>query len=261
MGKCRRAFFYRAFRLFGKEIMSKINNETAALEDGLNKDLPYERCLALGPAVLKDEELLAVILRTGTLGKNATDLAREILKLGRLDSNKSGLVNLANLTLPQLSSIKGVGQVKAIQIQCICELSRRMAKQTAAQKVDFSNPASIADYYMQDLRNEENERLILAMLNTKCKLLADKVISLGTVNSSLINPREIFLDAIRFKAVYIILLHNHPSGDPTPSKEDLLVTKRIMEAGKLLGIRLLDHLVIGDNSYVSLRENKYCEFS
>ena len=84
MGKCRRAFFYRAFRLFGKEIMSKINNETAVLEDGLNKDLPYERCLALGPAVLKDEELLAVILRTGTLGKNATDLAREILKLGRL---------------------------------------------------------------------------------------------------------------------------------------------------------------------------------
>jgi len=121
-------------------------------------------------------------------------------------------------------------------------------------RLNFNNPSAIADYYMEEMRHSSKEQLIVAMLDTKCRLINDTVLSIGTVNASLITPREVFLEAFKYNAVSIIILHNHPSGDPTPSNNDLMVTKRIKESGEILGIRLIDHIIIGDNKYTSLRE-------
>ena len=144
-----------------------------------------------------------------------------------------------------------------MQIQCICELARRIAKKTAAVKLDFSSPETIAGYYMQDLRGLDKEHLILVLLDNKCCCIRDCIISIGTVNASLVNPREIFMEALKYGASSIILLHNHPSGDETPSRNDILVTKRVAEAGEIMGIHLLDHIIIGDNKYTSLKEKEY----
>ena len=215
------------------------------------EERPYEKCLEQGCQALSDAELLAVIIRTGAVGDTSVDLARRVLDLGGRQGNLAGL---CGLSVQELTSVKGIGRVKAIQIQCIAELSRRMAKSRARDGLCFHDPASIADFYMEDLRHEEREQCRVMMLNTRSMLLAEKQVSVGTVNASLISAREIFLEALKCQAVYIILIHNHPSGDPHPSREDILLTKRVWEAGELIGISLLDHIIIGDRSYVSLRE-------
>lgn len=215
------------------------------------EERPYEKCLEQGCQALSDAELLAVIIRTGAVGDTSVELARRVLDLGGRQGN---LVGLCGLSVQELTSVKGIGRVKAIQIQCIAELSRRMAKSRARDGLCFHDPASIADFYMEDLRHEEREQCRVMMLNTRSMLLAEKQLSVGTVNASLISAREIFLEALKCQAVYIILIHNHPSGDPHPSREDILLTKRVWEAGELIGISLLDHIIIGDRSYVSLRE-------
>ena len=217
------------------------------------EERPYEKCLEQGCQALSDAELLAVIIRTGAVGDTSVDLARRVLDLGGRQGNLAGL---CGLSVQELTSVKGIGRVKAIQIQCIAELSRRMAKSRARDGLCFHDPASIADFYMEDLRHEEREQCRVMMLNTRSMLLAEKQLSVGTVNASLISAREIFLEALKCQAVYIILIHNHPSGDPHPSREDILLTKRVWEAGELIGISLLDHIIIGDRSYVSLREEK-----
>lgn len=215
------------------------------------EERPYEKCLEQGCQALSDAELLAVIIRTGAVGDTSVELARRVLDLGGRQGNLAGL---CGLSVQELTSVKGIGRVKAIQIQCIAELSRRMAKSRARDGLCFHGPASIADFYMEDLRHEEREQCRVMMLNTRSMLLAEKQLSVGTVNASLISAREIFLEALKCQAVYIILIHNHPSGDPHPSREDILLTKRVWEAGELIGISLLDHIIIGDRSYVSLRE-------
>ncbi|MFV0528099.1 MAG: RadC family protein [Lachnospiraceae bacterium] len=216
------------------------------------KDLPYERCSRLGPEYLTDSELIAVILRTGTRGISSLVLADEVLAMSLKMNN--GLLGIHHLILHELMGIKGIGRVKAIQLKCIGELSKRMARTTADEKLAFTMPETIAAYYMEQLRHEEQEILLCLMLTTKNSFIGDKVISRGTVNASVISPRELFIEALRFHAVNIILVHNHPSGDSAPSREDIVVTKRIAEIGELLGIHLLDHIVIGDHQYTSLRE-------
>ena len=154
-------------------------------------------------------------------------------------------------------NIKGIGKAKAVQIRCICELSKRIAKKNSRIKLDFSSSQSVAQYYMDDLRSLSKEQLLLVMLDSKCCLIRDAVVSIGTVNSSLVSPREIFIEALKYRAVFIIMLHNHPSGDPSPSTNDLMVTERIKKTGDIIGIHLLDHIIIGDNLYVSLKEQQY----
>lgn len=212
---------------------------------------PYEKCLIYGPWKLSDAELLAVILRSGSAGNSCVDLANEVLKASRLEE---GLLGIYHLSMQELQRIKGVGQVKAVQIKCIGELSKRISRTGSRNKLDFNNPDTIANYYMELLRHEEQEKIICMMLDTKNQLLGDVVMTMGTVNSSLLSPRELFIEAIRFHAVHIILVHNHPSGDASPSGEDIQVTKRIQKAGELLGITLLDHIIIGDHCYSSLLE-------
>jgi len=214
-----------------------------------SEDRPYEKCERFGTDSLTDSELLAVILRTGTKGENSLDIAGRIL---HDRSPEQGILNLHYWTREQLMTVKGVGRVKALQILCLSELAKRLSKASGFTKLCFNNPESIADYYMEDMRHKQQEHMKLLMFNTKTRLLGESDISKGTVNASLISPRELFIEALQKNAVSIILIHNHPSGDPTPSHEDLLVTKRIKNAGELIGIQLLDHIIIGNNCYVSI---------
>ena len=212
---------------------------------------PYEKAAEYGVESLSDAELLAVILRTGTKDKSVRDLAEEILKLG----NPSGLPGLLHHSLADYQEIRGIGSVKAVQLSCIGELSKRIWKSAkVTSELICRNPAVIAEYFMEEMRHKEQEFLKMLILNTKNVLMKDIDISKGTVNASLATPREIFIEALKYRGTSVILLHNHPSGDPTPSNDDCLFTKRVAEAGKMIGISLLDHIIIGDNSYVSLKE-------
>lgn len=217
---------------------------------GINIELmPYEKALKYGIETLTDVEILAVILRTGACKIKVLDLAKLLYE----KAGSKGLVGLASLEIDDLVKIKGIGRVKAIQIKSIIELSKRLAKFKANEKLDFSKSDTVAEFYMQDLRHLQQEHLILVLLDSKCCLIKDVVLTVGTVNSSLIDKRDIFIRALKSGAVQIMLIHNHPSGDPTPSKADIKVTKEIYEAGKILGVNLTDHIVIGDNTYVSLK--------
>lgn len=212
------------------------------------EERPYEKCLSGGVRTLSDAELLAAILGNGTIGKTALELAMELLYE---NTSEPGFLHILQLGLEDLQRIQGIGKAKAIRLLCVAEFARRLAKQSAKDRLDFSNPKSVADYYMEDLRHLKQEQLILVMLNGKNKLLGDKTLFVGTVNQSLVNPREVYLEALKREAVFIILLHNHPSGDITPSNADVVMTRKMKEAGELIGIRLLDHIIIGNQKYSS----------
>lgn len=229
-------------------------NETFTMKEMPSEERPYEKCERSGAGSLSDVELLSVLLRTGTKGMTAIDLARKILYP---INAQEGLLNIHHWNYEQLKKMKGIGRVKAIQLICLSELAKRLAKATAHTMLDFSSPETIANYYMEDMRHQKQEVLKLLLLNTKAKLVGETDISKGTVNAAIISPRELFVEALQKNAVSIILLHNHPSGDAMPSKEDVLITKRIRDAGNLIGIELIDHLIIGDNCYISLSEKGF----
>lgn len=214
-----------------------------------DSEKPYEKFLNYGPEYLSDAELLAVIIRTGTRGKKSVDVAQAVLS--RKEKN---LLNLYRLSFQELREIPGIGKVKAIQLKCLAEITRRMAKATRAGQVSLKSASSVASYYMELLRHEDREKLILSMFDSQCVLLGEEVISIGTVNASLVSPREIFRKALMNQAVYIILLHNHPSGVPLPSAMDRQVTRRVEQCGEMMGIHLSDHIIIGDNKYFSFKE-------
>ncbi len=215
---------------------------------------PYEKCETYGPQFLSDAELLAVILKTGSKGLRAIDLAVNVLNYSKA---YPGLKGLNYLTMKELKKIRGIGRVKAIQLLCLTELTKRMSREVHKETLKFTTPQSVAEYYMQDMRHLKKEQVLLLMLDSKSKLLKDMVMSSGTVNLSIVPIREILIQALKEEAVKIILVHNHPSGDPTPSPEDIRVTKRMKEAGDLVGISLMDHIIIGDNKYISLKEQGF----
>lgn len=225
-------------------------NHTNTIKDMPRLERPYEKCEERGASSLSDCELLAVLLRTGTKGENVLNLAERIL----YHIGENGILGIHKFSVEQLMQIKGVGKVKAIQIACISELAKRLAKAEAKKTLCFSSPETIAQYYMEDLRHEKQEHMKMLMLNSKADLIGESDVSKGTVNASLITPRELFIEALQKNAVSIVIMHNHPSGDPTPSRDDMLTTKRISEAGNLIGIELLDHIIIGNNCYISFRE-------
>ena len=212
------------------------------------QEQPYEKCLAGGAGSLTDAELLSVILRTGSRGEPAVALSSRLLA----KEHMGGLLGLMHTSVPELMRIRGIGRVKAVQLLCVAELSRRIAKSQAMANLHFTDPASVADYYMEDLRHLEQEVLMVLLLDTKGGRLGEEIISRGTVNATIISPREIFICALRYHAVSIVLLHNHPSGNPQPSPEDISLTERVRDAGHLIGIDLIDHIIIGDQRYVSM---------
>ncbi|MDD7402738.1 MAG: DNA repair protein RadC [Butyribacter sp.] len=215
---------------------------------------PYEKCEKYGPQYLSDGELLSVIIRTGSHGKRSTELAQEIL----CHLPGQTLSGLYQISYEQLCDIRGIGKVKAIQLLCLTEIAKRLM-QSQQQKDVFvcSEPSEIAAYCMPSMRFLETEQVRLLILNGKNRLVKDFVLSSGSFNSAPALPREIFYYALKHKAVSIIVLHNHPSGDPNPSREDMMLTRRIAETGKIIGIPLLDHIIIGNNRYSSMRESGY----
>ena len=222
------------------------------MKDIPSDERPYEKCLKEGAQSLSDAELLSIIIRTGSKGENSLILAQKILAL---NYPKKGILGLLHLSMQELMQVKGIGTVKGAQLLCIGELSKRIWKRTAQLEAStFHNPLDIVNYYVEDMRHREQELVYVMLLNTKGVLIRDIMISQGTVNVSVVSPREIFIEAVKHHAVSLVMIHNHPSGDPAPSREDIKLTKRVKEAGELLGIRLLDHIIIGDNCYISLKE-------
>ncbi len=234
----------------------KDQNKRTGIKSIPETERPYEKCWMYGAGALSDAELLAVILRSGSREESSLDLARRIL----YQTGEKGLSSLYHLSAEQLISVKGIGRVKAVQLKCLAELSRRIARERTSGSVYFRDPDTIAVRYMEDLRHEEQEKVLLLLLDNKQALIAEQYISQGTVNGAMITPREIFCSALSRRAVSIILLHNHPSGDPTPSEQDIALTKRVAESGTMLGIPLLDHIVIGDGQYVSIRNDYFPAF-
>ena len=214
---------------------------------------PYEKAEAEGVERLSDKELLTVLIRTGTKTERADQVARNLLNF----CGKDGLLSLWNLTMEELKSLPGIGRVKAIQLMCVCELAKRMARGKRLLGTKVTSPEDIVSYYNVHLKHQQKECLILFILDSKNRIIAEEILSVGTVHASFADPREIFLTALKKNGISIILLHNHPSGDPTPSRDDILITERIEKAGNLLGISLNDHIIIGQNSYISLLAEGY----
>lgn len=216
-----------------------------------DSERPYEKCERDGASALSNAELLAVVIKSGTRGKTSLSLALEILNAHH---SYKGLMGLYHLTRQDLMQIQGIGPVKAVQILCAVELSKRLARESRSSAPYFSRPEQLAAYFMEEMRNLETEHLYLAAMDTSGRLLYDKAVFKGTINYSVVNPREILRLALQCDASQYVVLHNHPSGDPVPSREDIEMTKRLIEASDLIGIPLSDHIIIGDNRYISLKE-------
>ncbi len=230
-----------------KEYMS----EHFTIKNLPESERPYEKFLEYGESQLSDAELLAIILKSGTAKENSLDVARKILH-----GNHNNLLNLYDLTFRELMDFSGIGKVKAIQLKAVAELSKRIAKTQSGYTLHMNKPDSIANYYMEQLRHLKEELLVCAFFDAKCSFLGDKIISKGSVNYAYVSPRDIFLHAFDFKAIQFVLIHNHPSGDPTPSEDDIRITRRIEKGAHILELELLDHIIIGDNKYYSFHENK-----
>lgn len=215
-------------------------------------DMPYEKFLNVGAGSLTEAELLAIIIRTGTKGNGPVELGKQILELPSV--REQGLSGLYHVSLKELMKLNGIGQVKAVKIKCLAELAMRMAMAKAQDRLQFGNPASVANYYMEKLRHEKKEQVLLLLLDNRSALMEECLLSVGTVNMSLLSPREVFVTALRAEAVNIMLLHNHPGGDPSPSRQDLMITDRIRKIGDMVDIPLIDHIIIGNGRYMSFRE-------
>ena len=209
---------------------------------------PRERLLRYGPKALSNIELIAIILRTGCKNENAIDLSCRVLK------DNGGLNGLLELSSDELYKIKGIGKTKAAELMAISEISKRFRSYKCGEEYSVTSPCEAADFVMEDMRYLDKECLKVIMLNRKNKVIGSENVSLGSLDSSVVHPREVFKNAIKKSSASIIICHNHPSGDPTPSVEDINVTKRIKECGKILGIELLDHIIIGNGKYISLKE-------
>ena len=212
---------------------------------------PYEKFLTYGEDSLSDAELLAIILKTGTKTENSVDVARRLL-----EGNHNNLLNLYDLSYRDLMQIDGIGPVKALQMKAVAELSKRIARTNSGYHLNMNTPATIADYYMEQLRHRKEEVLIEAFFDAKCHFKGDVMISKGSVNFAYVSPRDIFRHAFAYDAVMFILLHNHPSGDPTPSEDDMRITYRIQKGAQILELQLIDHIIIGDNQYYSFKEHQ-----
>ena len=216
------------------------------------KERPREKMLRLGARGLSDAELLAILLRTGTVEESALSIAQGLLK----EYEQPGGVALLAAARPEdLSKYKGIGNVKAITITAAIEFGRRLyARQASGDITSIRQPEDAANWYLHRLRYVQQEEFHVLLLSTKHQVLASCCVAVGTMDAAIVDPRRVFQEALRHQAAALILAHNHPSGDPSPSKEDIALTLRLAEAGKLLELPVLDHVIIGDGRFVSLKE-------
>lgn len=224
-------------------------NNSIKVIDIPKEERPIEKLLINGPEILSNAELLAVILRTGTRGENVISLSTRIL------SEFDGLNGLLDIGISEITSIKGIKNIKASQILAIGELFRRFNSLNLIREgKSISSPSDIAKLLINEMMSLKQEILKLIMLDTKNNIIGIKDVFKGSLNTSIVHPREIFKEALKKSSSSIIICHNHPSGDPTPSKEDINITLRLNECSRIIGIDLLDHLIIGKDKFVSLKE-------
>jgi DNA repair protein RadC len=225
-----------------------LENRAYRLRDLPEEERPRERMIRLGAEALSHAELLAILLRTGSRRESAIHLAQRILQ------DCGGLRRFAERSWDELTHFPGVGPAKALELQASLELGRRVARSRLPEAPAVTRPQDAADLLMEELRHLREEHFVVLFLNTKNRVIGRQTLSIGSLNASVVHPREVFRAAIRRSSASILCAHNHPSGDPTPSPEDLQLTRRLAEAGELVGIELLDHIVIGDNRFISLKE-------
>lgn len=211
---------------------------------------PYEKAMLYGIQSLSNPELLAIIIKTGTKEKTSVELAQEILSIEK--RGKENMQFLQEVSIEELTKIKGIGKIKAIQIKALCEFNKRMARPIQKAEIKIRTAENVSRLLMNEMQYEKREKVKVLVLNTKNILLRILDVSYGGTNSAVIEPKDILTEPTKMGAPKIILVHNHPSGDPTPSKEDIELTKRIYKASALLGIELLDHIVIGKQKYISI---------
>lgn len=228
-----------------------MQTDTLLIKDFPQDERPRERFIQNGPQSLSNHELIAILLRTGTKDESVLQLANRLL------THFEGLRLLKDASLDEITAIKGIGSAKAIQLLAAVEIGRRISNLTYDDRYIIRSPEDGANYVMHDMRFLSQEHFVCLYLNTKNQVMHKQTIFIGSLNASIVHPREVFKEAFRRSAASIICIHNHPSGDPTPSREDIEVTKRLAESGKIIGIDVLDHLIIGENKFVSLKEKGY----
>lgn len=212
---------------------------------------PYEKLQMYGAESLSNSELLAIIIKSGTKEYTALDLANKVLKLND-NTDKEDLSFLQDISISEFMKIKGIGEVKAIQLLAVCELVKRINKPINKENIKIKDAKDVAKLLMNELKYEKREVIKVILLNSKNIVLKIKNVSYGGTNFAMIEPKDILAEAIKLQAPKIIMVHNHPSGDVTPSKADFNITDRIYESAELLGIQLLDHIIIGGNKYQSI---------
>jgi DNA repair protein RadC len=216
-----------------------------------NSERPYEKLEMYGEGILSNSELLAIIIKTGTKEETAVQLAQKILSL---DNENNSLRFLQEISIENLMQIKGIGRVKAIQLKAVCEIAKRMSRPIDNKKVIIKSPKDVADLLIEELKYEKREILKVLILNTKNVVKKISNIAIGGVSWVNVEPKDILQDAIKMGMNKIIIVHNHPSGDATPSISDIEMTKKIDQCANLFGIQLLDHIVIGDGTFYSIKQ-------
>ncbi|WP_404404119.1 DNA repair protein RadC [Jeotgalibacillus malaysiensis] len=228
-----------------------IPQKTLMIRDYHDEDKPRERFINQGPQSLSNQELIAILLRTGSKEESVINLSNKLLQ------EFNGLRSLKEASFDELTAIKGIGHAKAVQVLAAVEVGRRIANITFEDRFTIRSPEDGATFLMNEMRFLTQEHFVALYLNTKNQIIHQQTIFIGSLNSSIVHPREVFKEAFKRSAASIICAHNHPSGDPSPSKEDIDVTRRLVECGKMIGIEVLDHLIIGEKKYVSLKEKGY----
>ncbi len=230
---------------------------TARIKDMPDLERPRERLIARGAGALSHAELIAILLRTGTRGQSAIDIARDLVR------EHNTLSNLARTSVEELQQVKGIGRDKAVTLKAAFILARRMADEIPEARPLLDDPERMADHMREEFRDKEIEEFHTLLLDTRRRLIRAEQITTGILDTAIVHPREVFKKAIAANASALVLVHNHPSGDPTPSKADIQVTRDLIRAGQLLKIDVLDHVIIGqrtteqDRDFVSLKEMGY----
>lgn len=228
-----------------------LKEQTMMIRDVHSADRPRERLINQGATSLSNQELIAIMLRTGTRQESVLHLANRVLH------HFEQIQQMKDASIEELTSINGIGQAKAVQLLAAVELGRRLSSKQTDAKYTIRSPKDAASYLMADMTSLKQEHFVVLFLNIKNQVLHRQTIFVGSLNASIVHPREIFREAVRRSAASIVCAHNHPSGNTAPSPEDIAVTKRLMEAGSIVGIELLDHLIIGDHQFISLNEKGY----
>ena len=219
------------------------------IKDMPGSERPREKLMKHGVKYLSNAELLALLIGTGAREKSALELAKSVLAM-----EEEGISYLANCMPEELCRIKGIGAAKACRLTAAIEIGKRVATAPRGTAVQLDSPGDIADLFMEEMRYERKEFFKVLLLNTKNEIIMIDNVAVGSLDLTVIHPREVFQSAMRKSASAVVLVHNHPSGSPAPSPQDLKTTAQLVEAGKILGIIVLDHLIIGDGVYISMRE-------